>query len=226
MMPPWFVEMLQDNGGPGRRSVSGSGYAFRRWSDDPVGKNSPGMRGMSGSSIKGGRSHGKTERESRRHHRRQQRHRSGDGKAFRRRGAYVFITGRRQAELDRPSNRSARMSPPCRATSPTWPTLTGCTRRSSRERPDRRPVRQRRRRRIRPRARSRGALRQGLQHQRQGRALHGAESAAAVQPRRLHHPDGLGRRRQGHSRRQRLQRHEGGGSLLRAIHVTERSPEG
>ena len=45
-------------------------------------------------------------------------------------GAHVFITGRRQAELDDGGQgRSARTSPACRATCRIWRTSTGFTRR-------------------------------------------------------------------------------------------------
>jgi NAD(P)-dependent dehydrogenase (short-subunit alcohol dehydrogenase family) len=39
-------------------------------------------------------------------------------KKFVEEGAYVFIVGRRQSELDKPRPRSAAMSPRCRLTSP------------------------------------------------------------------------------------------------------------
>jgi hypothetical protein len=56
---------------------------------------------------------------------------SGIGLATARRfvaeGAQVFITGRRQAELDEGSGTSARTSAACGATSPTSRTSTGCS---------------------------------------------------------------------------------------------------
>ena len=41
-------------------------------------------------------------------------------------GAYVFITGRRQKELDEAVTKSGAMSLAFRATSPTWPILIVC----------------------------------------------------------------------------------------------------
>ena len=56
---------------------------------------------------------------------------SGIGLATARRfvaeGAQVFITGRRQAELDEAVGKSAGTSPACRATSRTSRTWTGCS---------------------------------------------------------------------------------------------------
>jgi NAD(P)-dependent dehydrogenase (short-subunit alcohol dehydrogenase family) len=48
-------------------------------------------------------------------------------------GAYVFITGRRKAELER-SATSRKMSPACKATSPISRILTACLRESNKTR--------------------------------------------------------------------------------------------
>ena len=50
-------------------------------------------------------------------------------KLFVEEGAYVFITGRRKDKLDEAVKAIGATSPACRATPPTSPTSTGCTRR-------------------------------------------------------------------------------------------------
>src|SRR6201981_3517219 len=52
-------------------------------------------------SAKGGSNHARITGENRRHHRGQQRYRLATARRFVKEGAYVFITGRRQAELDK-----------------------------------------------------------------------------------------------------------------------------
>ena len=49
-------------------------------------------------------------------------------------GAYVYITGRREKELNAAVAKLERMSRPSRVMSPTWKTLTGSTQRLQRRR--------------------------------------------------------------------------------------------
>ena len=132
-------------------------------------------------------------------------------------GAYVFITGRRQAELDKAIKLIGKNVTGVQGDVANLADLDRLYATVKEQKgKDRRPVRQRRGRRIRPaRVDHRGAFRQDLRDQRQGAAVLGSEGAAAVPGRRVDHPERLDRLDQGHAGLQRLQRQQGRGAVVR-----------
>ena len=138
-------------------------------------------------------------------------------------GAYVFITGGGQSELDdavkqighnvtrhrgdvRGSLTSIAWSRPCRK-----------PRASARH-----PLRQRGLAKCPAASHHRGPIRPHVRRQRQRHPLHRPESPATPARRRVNHPDVVDRRFEGPGRPQRVQRDQGGVALVRA-HLDHRS---
>jgi hypothetical protein len=133
-------------------------------------------------------------------------------------GAFVFITGRRQAELDKAA---AEIGPNAVAVRADSSNLGDLDRlyyliKTEKGRIDILFVKCRRWRVCRVGRDYRGTLRQALQHQREGCAVHGAEGAAAVSRRRLDHPERIDRSLEGHASVQHLQCDQGRCAELRA----------
>ena len=120
-------------------------------------------------------------------------------KLFVNEGAYVFITGRRQKQLDDAVKAIGRNVTGVQGDAANLADLDRLYDvREAREGPHRHPVRQCRLRRVRADRRGdRGAFRQDLRPERPRHALHGAEGPAAGRRRRIDHHERLDRQREG-----------------------------
>ena len=129
-------------------------------------------------------------------------------KRFVEEGAFVFITGRREAELDAAVKAIGKNVKAIKGDVSKLDDLDGIFSAIKNDKGRlRRCLRQCRDRQIcGARRDQRRVLRRDLRHQRQRRSLHGAEGAAADAARLIHRPERLHRRQQGVSVEQRLQR--------------------
>ena len=144
-------------------------------------------------------------------------------KLFVQEGAYVFITGRRQQQLDDAAAAIGRNVTPVQGDAGNLADLDRLYDVVKREKGHIDILRQRRRRRVRADRRGhRGALRQDLRPERARHALHRPEGAAPDRRRWLDHHERLGREREGLPRLRRLQRQQGRRPVVRA-HLDRRS---
>ena len=150
-------------------------------------------------------------------------------KRFVEEGAFVFITGRREAELDAAVKAIGKNVKAIKGDVSKLDDLDGIFSAIKNDKGRlRRCLRQCRDRQIcGARRDQRRVLRRDLRHQRQRHAVHGAEGAAAVAGRRRGYPRIIGGRQQRAGSEQRLRGNQSGGALVRANldHGSEATPD-